>query len=117
MFETNTGSCGGFPGISNVFGSALWVADYGMRLASVGFDSALLHIGGQNVYYNVRRIAAPSSEQTLIVTIIAIHSPSDEPNWVQSVDRRPSLLLCHCSCRNFWKVQPISDRRPWSKWR
>ena len=56
MFETNTGSCGGFPGISNVFAAALWIADYGMRLASVGFDSALLHIGGQNAYYNVCRI-------------------------------------------------------------
>ena len=54
MFETNTGSCGGFPGISNVYGAALWATDYAMRLASVGFDSALLHIGGQNVYYNVR---------------------------------------------------------------
>ena len=53
MFETNTASCGGFAGISNVFGTAMWMADYGFQLASIGFDSALLHVGGQNVYYNV----------------------------------------------------------------
>jgi len=26
MFETNTGACGGFPGLSDSFAAALWVA-------------------------------------------------------------------------------------------
>jgi len=52
MFETNTASCGGFPGISNSFGAALWALDYGFQMAYSNFTSALLHVGGQNDYYN-----------------------------------------------------------------
>lgn len=54
MIETNTASCGGFPGVSNSFGSALWALDYGLQLAYSNFTTALLHVGGQGVYYNVR---------------------------------------------------------------
>lgn len=53
MFETNTGSCGGFPGISNSFVSALWGLDYGFQMAWGNFSNAMLHVGGQNVFYNV----------------------------------------------------------------
>jgi hypothetical protein len=56
MFETNTASCGGFPGISGSFGAALWALDYGMQMAYSNFSAALLHFGGQNVYYNVRAL-------------------------------------------------------------
>ncbi|KAJ7227457.1 glycoside hydrolase family 79 protein [Mycena pura] len=52
MIETNTASCGGFPGVSNSFGSALWALDYGLQLAYSNFTTALLHVGGQGVYYN-----------------------------------------------------------------
>ena len=52
MFETNTASCGGFKGISNSFGAALWATDYGFQLAYTNFSESLLHVGGQNVYYN-----------------------------------------------------------------
>ncbi|KAG7447455.1 glycoside hydrolase family 79 protein [Guyanagaster necrorhizus] len=52
MFETNTASCGGFPGISDSFGAALWGLDYSMQMAYSNFSGALMHIGGQNVFYN-----------------------------------------------------------------
>ncbi|KAF9457308.1 glycoside hydrolase family 79 protein [Collybia nuda] len=52
MFETNTATCGGLPGISNSFGAALWALDYGLTMAASNFSGALLHVGGQNVYYN-----------------------------------------------------------------
>ncbi|THH18224.1 hypothetical protein EW146_g2709 [Bondarzewia mesenterica] len=52
MFETNTASCGGFPGISDSFGAALWALDYGLQMAYGNFTGALLHIGGQNAFYN-----------------------------------------------------------------
>ncbi|EMD34954.1 glycoside hydrolase family 79 protein [Gelatoporia subvermispora B] len=52
MFETNTASCGGFPGISDSFGAALWALDYGLQMAYSNFSHALLHVGGQDVYYN-----------------------------------------------------------------
>ncbi|KAK7033434.1 Glyco-hydro-79C domain-containing protein [Favolaschia claudopus] len=52
MVETNTASCGGFPGVSNSFGSAMWALDYGLQLAYSNFTTALLHVGGQGVYYN-----------------------------------------------------------------
>jgi hypothetical protein len=70
MLETNTASCGGFPGkdvlelfsmtaficelgISDSFGSTLWALDYGFQLAYSNFSGGMLHIGGQDVYYNV----------------------------------------------------------------
>ncbi|KZT21347.1 glycoside hydrolase family 79 protein [Neolentinus lepideus HHB14362 ss-1] len=52
MMETNTASCGGFPGISDSFGATLWALDYGLQMAYYNFSGALLHVGGQNVYYN-----------------------------------------------------------------
>ncbi|KAG6917380.1 hypothetical protein DXG01_002759 [Tephrocybe rancida] len=52
MFETNSATCGGLPGISDSFGAALWAVDYGLTMAAANFSGALLHIGGQNVYYN-----------------------------------------------------------------
>ncbi|OCH92578.1 glycoside hydrolase family 79 protein [Obba rivulosa] len=48
MFETNTASCGGFPGVSDSFGAALWGVDYAMQMAYANFSGALLHVGGQN---------------------------------------------------------------------
>ena len=53
MFETNTASCGGFPGISDSFGAALWGLDYSLQMAFSNFSGAMFHVGGQNVYYNV----------------------------------------------------------------
>ena len=53
MFETNTASCGGFPGVSDSFGAALWGVDYGLQMAYSNFSGALLHVGGQDDTYNV----------------------------------------------------------------
>ncbi|PPR01293.1 hypothetical protein CVT24_006368 [Panaeolus cyanescens] len=52
MFETNTASCGGFMGISDSFGAALWATDYGFLLAHNNFTHGMLHVGGQNAFYN-----------------------------------------------------------------
>jgi hypothetical protein len=52
MFETNSASCGGFPGISNSFGAALWGLDYALQMAAVDFSGALFHVGGQSTSYN-----------------------------------------------------------------
>ncbi|KAI0702821.1 glycoside hydrolase family 79 protein [Cerioporus squamosus] len=65
MFETNSASCGGFPGISTSFGAALWALDYGLTMASANFSHALLHVGGQNVYYNLKLVpAAPPTNES-----------------------------------------------------
>ncbi|KAK0445633.1 glycoside hydrolase family 79 protein [Desarmillaria tabescens] len=61
MFETNTASCGGFPGVSDSFGAALWGLDYAMQLAYSNFSGALMHVGGQGVYYNV---SPPTNQST-----------------------------------------------------
>ncbi|EJD44078.1 hypothetical protein AURDEDRAFT_88289 [Auricularia subglabra TFB-10046 SS5] len=64
LLETNTASCGGFPGLSNAFASTLWATDLAMQasialrwltihqLASINFTNMMLHVGGQHVYYN-----------------------------------------------------------------
>lgn len=54
MFETNTASCGGFAGLSDSYGAALWGVDYALQMAYSNFSGALFHIGGQSVFYNVR---------------------------------------------------------------
>ncbi|EAU87916.1 hypothetical protein CC1G_01563 [Coprinopsis cinerea okayama7 len=60
MFETNTASCGGFPGISNSYVAAIWGLDYGFQMAYANFTHAMLHVGGQNVFYNP--FTAPPTE-------------------------------------------------------
>ncbi|KAJ3552241.1 hypothetical protein NM688_g4255 [Phlebia brevispora] len=52
MMETNTASCGGFPGVSDSFGAALWAIDYALQMAYGNFSGAHLHIGGMDVSYN-----------------------------------------------------------------
>ena len=54
MFETNTASCGGFLGISDSFGAALWILDWGLQMAYSNFTGSLLHVGGVSDVYNVR---------------------------------------------------------------
>jgi hypothetical protein len=62
MFETNSASCGGFPGISDSFGAALWALDYGLQMAYSNFSGAMLHVGGQDTYYNP--FTAPPTNQS-----------------------------------------------------
>ncbi|KAG6843475.1 hypothetical protein H0H93_000871, partial [Arthromyces matolae] len=52
MMETNTASCGGFAGLSDSFGAALWGIDYAFQLAVNNFAGGMLHTSGQSVYYN-----------------------------------------------------------------
>ncbi|EJD47766.1 hypothetical protein AURDEDRAFT_163225 [Auricularia subglabra TFB-10046 SS5] len=52
LLETNTGSCNGFLGYSDAFASALWAVDLAMTLASRDWTHMMLHLGGQQAYYN-----------------------------------------------------------------
>lgn len=52
MDEFNSASCGGVPE-SNMFGVALWTADYALQMASVGYSGAYLHTREQGVSYNI----------------------------------------------------------------
>jgi hypothetical protein len=49
MTEGNTCHHGGKPGVSDVFASALWSADYLLKLASLGYAGVNLH-GGDGVF-------------------------------------------------------------------
>jgi hypothetical protein len=62
MFETNTASCAGFPGLSDSFGAALWGIDWSMTMVVNGFSTALYHVGGRNAYYNP--FTPPPTNQT-----------------------------------------------------
>lgn len=52
MFETNSVSCSGFPGISDAYAAALWGLDWSLQLAATNFSGGLFHVGGQGAYYN-----------------------------------------------------------------
>lgn len=52
MDEFNSASCGGIPE-SNMFGVALWTADYALQMAAVGYSGAYLHTREPGVPYNV----------------------------------------------------------------
>ncbi len=43
MAETNSASCGGMPGVSNAFASALWGLDYAFSLVQDGFVNVAFH--------------------------------------------------------------------------
>ncbi len=43
MAETNSASCGGMPGVSNAFASALWGLDFSFVLAREGFAAVSFH--------------------------------------------------------------------------
>ncbi|KAK0454068.1 glycoside hydrolase family 79 protein [Desarmillaria tabescens] len=45
------------------FGAALWALDYGLQMAYSNFTGAMIHVGGQNVYYNLLT-APPTNEST-----------------------------------------------------
>ena len=49
MTEGNTCFRGGKPGVSDVFGAALWAADYLLKLASLGYVGVNLHGGEGNM--------------------------------------------------------------------
>ena len=96
MFETNTASCGGFPGVSDSFGAALWGVDYALKLASVGFSGALFHVGGQGVMYNpflrtrlYLQLSKVANENT---------STSYQSKHISRMDHWPDLLLCFGRC-------------------
>ena len=58
LFETNTASCGGFPGVSDAFASALFMVDFSLQMVTQNIAGAHLHMGGQNASYNVSCLAA-----------------------------------------------------------
>lgn len=64
MMEFNTASCGGFAGLSDSFGAAMWMVDYALQMAVSNMTQALMHIGGQGVYYNAFT-PAPSTDAAL----------------------------------------------------
>ncbi|KAI2628799.1 glycoside hydrolase family 79 protein [Hypoxylon sp. NC1633] len=50
MGETNSVSCSGRSGISDVFGAALWGVDYVLTGASIGIQKTYFHLGAQSEY-------------------------------------------------------------------
>ena len=74
MFETNTASCGGFPGLSDSFGAALWGIDYSLQMAYSNFSGALMHVSGEDVYYNVCQILINFALTTNLSSIVAIYA-------------------------------------------
>eukprot|EP01102_Stenamoeba_stenopodia_P007627 TRINITY_DN2143_c0_g1_i2.p1 TRINITY_DN2143_c0_g1~~TRINITY_DN2143_c0_g1_i2.p1 ORF type:complete len:300 (-),score=40.39 TRINITY_DN2143_c0_g1_i2:283-1182(-) len=59
--EANSISCGGYSGVSNVFGAALWALDYMFNLANVSADGVNFHNSGQ-AYYNAISYNSSSSD-------------------------------------------------------
>ena len=60
MSEFNTASCGGIPGISDTFASALWTIDYTLQLAlddaagqNGGYHAVYLHTRELNISYSL----------------------------------------------------------------
>lgn len=106
-------SCGGFAGVSDSFGSALWALDYGLQMAYSNFSGALLHVGGEDVYYNVsvffpvpcNSMLIPKLSPSLVWTFPSLgrfcsnmlsHSSSDQSIKFPPVDNWAHILLCAC---------------------
>lgn len=70
MTEGNSCSSGGKPGVSDAFCSALWGADFMLKLASKGFSGVNFHGGGNGSYRTV-----PGEQQTPIDRASFHYSP------------------------------------------
>jgi hypothetical protein len=58
MTEGNSCFGGGKPEVSDAYASALWVADYMLRLASAGYAGVNLHGGGDGIYTPIETLDA-----------------------------------------------------------
>ena len=113
MFETNSASCGGFVGISDSFGAALWGLDYAMQMAYSNFSAALFHVGGQSVFYNPFTRTLFLNNLLLLSLIISILSSTPyQPKYFSSMDHWSYLLLCSCRSRSTWCIQQLPSPRP-----
>ncbi|KAG1829911.1 hypothetical protein DFJ58DRAFT_825241 [Suillus subalutaceus] len=94
MSETNTASCGGFPGLSDSFGAALWGIDYALQLAYSNFSTVLFHVGP--IYYSALVVAEAlgSSNVAQVLDLQAnvrvaltnfITDPSGNSNYTASI--------------------------------
>ncbi len=114
MFETNSASCGGFKGISDSYGAALWATDYGLQMAFNNFTHAMLHVGGQNAFYNVRQfyLFLERSALTPQRFFVAIHRSADEPVEFQRVDRGRGVLRHDHPRGGIRYERPVAPHRP-----
>jgi len=106
MFETNSASCGGFPGISDAFAAALWGLDYGLMMAYSNFTGALFHIGGQNVYYNV----SPLFDKYLQPRFLTQASPLAIYSYVRI--QNAGLILLIIFLQPLLRIRQHSDNGP-----
>ncbi|CDO77499.1 Glycoside Hydrolase Family 79 protein [Trametes cinnabarina] len=91
--STNIAQQAGFPGISTSFGAALWAIDYGLQMGYSNFSNALLHVGGQNVYYNPFT-APPTNESSyhqwtvgpIFYSVLAVAETLGSSNNSQLID-------------------------------
>ncbi|SEG62928.1 hypothetical protein SAMN05421819_3930 [Bryocella elongata] len=76
MTEGNTCYRGGKPGVSDVFASALWSADYLLQLASLGYAGVNLHGGDGQMVANSLGGKLPGDE-----LVLAAHgNPAEHPH-------------------------------------
>ena len=92
MMETNTASCGGFPGLSDSFGAALWGLDFSLQMAFTNFSGAMMHVGGQNVYYNVRHFLSSRTPVSLNFESSALYPTPRGARSQGTMDCRPNVL-------------------------
>jgi len=60
--EGNSVACGGMPGVSNVFGSALWAVDFLLNMAAVNVSRFNFHGGSTAIYTAIAYNSSTSNE-------------------------------------------------------
>lgn len=69
--ETNSASCKGKSGISDTFGTALWLVDYSIAALSVGIERLYYHWGYQNPYSAIQPIMYEMEDENVTAGIRA----------------------------------------------
>ncbi|KAI1821316.1 glycoside hydrolase superfamily [Xylaria intraflava] len=72
MGETNSASCSGRSGISDVFGAALWAVDYVLTAASIGIQKVYFHLGAESEYSAFTPLPYELKNETLTSGIRAL---------------------------------------------
>ena len=131
MLETNSASCGGFPGVSDSFGGALWALDYSLQMAYSNFSGAYFHVNGQGSSYNVCVISRSPVDPLCLQYLYrpslvcnrlslsicqevddVVYSPLAIVRTIPTVDNWTNILCGFGHGRSTWFLQCIASSRP-----
>ena len=115
--ETNSFSCHGAPGVSNVAGAALWGLDYALFAGQLGVNRLYFHQGVGYKYNFVRRVFSQARHHSAHVIIDSANNTDEFHSgrfeaYAATCTSHTTALLCRYHCSRTHRVFRLhQDRR------